>query len=299
MASLVKRAEHTVSKALDAASQLSLMAGMQTVVATEDIIRAAEEIHRDFEVAKLNAYRARPGNPNQIAFAHFGKAVATLGPYVGYFNRVYGFTQEEIAFLPEIVRFYDTTQTNFELTVSPLVASLELSEALVSAGFRPGSYHAKFFAPLPLPPGSHDEARRVTVSRVASGQLDEFLAVMLEGWGMPRQHWEGAKENMRLRLGIPGVSFFWASVNGERSGGSILYVHGAGGYLADAATVPARRRQGCQQALILARATEARTQGCERLFGCARFGDSSFRNMQRAGLRLVSSDQTWHFRFAE
>lgn len=271
---------------------------MQTLVATEDIIRAAEQIHRDFEIAKLRAYQGRPGNPNQIEFARFGEAVATLGPYVGYFNRVYGVSQKEIPFLPEMVRFYEPTRTNFELTVCPLDACRELSEALVSTGFCPGSYHAKLFAPLPLDPLSH-EPSRVTVSRVDAGELDEFLHVMLEGWGIPRQRWEGAKENMRLRLEIPGVSLFWGSMNGERLGGSILYVRGSSGYLADAATVPAERRKGCQRALILARAVEAHAQGLRELFGCARFGDSSFRNMQRAGLRLLSSDQTWHFRFTD
>jgi hypothetical protein len=271
---------------------------MQTLVATEDVIRAAEQIYRDFEIAKLKAYQARLGNPNQIDFARFGEAIATLGPYVGYFNRVYGVRQKEIPLLPEMVRFYEPTRTNFELTVSPLDACMELSEALVSTGFCPGYYHAKFSAPLPLVSLSH-EPSRVAVSRVEVGELDEFLHVMLEGWGIPRQHWEGAKANMRLRLEIPGVSLFWGSMNGERLGGSILYARAGSGYLADAATVPTQRRMGCQRALIVARAAEAHARGCRELFGCARFGDSSFRNMQRVGLRLVSSDQTWHFRFAD
>lgn len=122
---------------------------------------------------------------------------------------------------------------------------------------------------------------------------------MLEGWGLPRQHWEGAKENMRLRLGIPGASLFCGSINGQNIGGAILYVRDSDAYLADAATVPSGRNMGCQLALMQARITKAKSLGCQRLFGCAPFGSSSFRNMQRAGLRLVSSDITWHYRFPQ
>lgn len=272
---------------------------MQALVATEQIIRAAENIFQDYEVTKLRVYQARPGNPNQIEIANFGDTLATLSPIIPQFDRVYGFTEKDIPVLPEIVRFYERTRTAFELTVSPLDASPAVSAALIAAGFVPEYYQARLFGALPLHPISKREGLQVKVSRVEPDSIDEYLDLMLESWDTPSSGWEIVKDNMRLRLQVPGMSLFWGSVDGEKIGGCVLYVRGSVGYLAETATASTHRCKGCQRALILARAAQAQVMGCRELYGSSRFGDTSFRNMQRAGMHLASSEQTWHFRFGE
>ena len=264
------------------------------MIVTTDLVEQIIAVGRDCEEAKLQAYRARPGNPNQIEFASFGKARAMRFPAVPYFNQVYGFGEDLMEQLPDIIRFYRETNTNFRLWLSPEGATEKVSRELVRHGFAPWGCHTKFYAGV-------EELAKVTVDskveaeRVGQSRLDEFLAVMLSGWGMPPEHQQGARDNMRLRLGIPGIHLFLGRLDGEAVGGAVLYQKDEIGYFADAATPLARRGQGCQLKLMEARIHYARELGCKVIVGGAAFGNPSFRNMQRIGLKIAFTDVAWHY----
>ncbi len=263
-------------------------------VATDPVIRQAEELYHSFELAKLKAYQLRPGNPNQIVFSTFGKTVAARGSYVG--NWVYGFAKEQIHALPQIIQFFAETRTDFKLTISTLEETQEMGRALIEQGFKPWMYHAKLYADLSeVDPSSFPSD--IVVNPVDANRLDAFSEIMMEGWDIPREHWNEAIMNMRQRFTIPGVSLFLGGTNEYNMGGGMLYVNEDTAYLADAATVPSSRRIGCQMAVMAARIAKAKESRCKYLFGCAYFRTASFRNMQRAGLMLASCDMTWYYQF--
>jgi len=215
-------------------------------------------------------------------------------PAVPFFNRVYGFSEELLDLLPEIIRFYRDTNTRFELWLSPEQATEKVSLELTRLGFVPWGYHAKFYGDvtkLATPSG----ISKIEVTRVGPSQLEEFLEVLLMGWGFPKEHQEGMKLNMRLRMGIPGMHLFLGRLDGHAIGGAMLYQKDVIAYFAEAATSPPHRGQGCQLKLMEARIQFARELDCKLIVGGAHFGNSSFRNMQRIGLKIAFTDMAWHF----
>jgi hypothetical protein len=82
-------------------------------------------------------------------------------------------------------------------------------------------------------------------------------------------------------------------VAGQPAGVAILYLKDGFGLLADAATLPAFRGQGCQTILLHHRVVEAARQGCELLTSFVEFGSASHRNVERAGLRVAYTKALW------
>jgi len=264
------------------------------MIVTADLVERISNICRDCEEAILQAYRSRPGNPNQIEFASFGKIRAMRFPYVPFFNRAYGLGEDQLEQLPKVLNFYRETNTTFRLWLSPGGTAEMLSRALVSHGFIPWEYHVKFYADLrELPPKPVDS--KVKVERVDAASLDEYMEVMLLGRDMPLEHHEGAKANMRHRLAIPGMHLFLGRLNGKAIGGANFFYQGDVAYLADAATPAIYRGHGCQLKLMEARIALARELGCKLLVGCTGFDNPSFRNMQRSGLQIAYTDMAWFY----
>jgi hypothetical protein len=263
------------------------------MIVTQQLVDQLIQICCDCAEAKLRAYQIRPGNSNSIQFATFGSARAMRFPSVGAFNRVYGFGPKLLEHLPSIIRFYAETQTAFELWMAPTEATELVTGELVRCGFVPWNYHTKFYADLDeLEPLVHPS--RVEVEQVGAAQLEEYLDVLLAGWGFPQEHLEAAKDNMRLRLTIPGIYLFMARLEGRPIGGAVLYRSKETAYLAEAAVRVEDRNRGGQLKLMEARLQFARELGCKLVVGGADFGNSSFRNMQRIGLKIAFTDITWH-----
>ena len=264
------------------------------MIVTADLVERITGVIRDCEEAIVSAYRARPGNPNQIEFASFGKILAMRVPFIPFFNRVYGFTADQAEHLPAIIDFYKTTNTRFVLWLPPEAVDEKLARLLAGQGFTPWGCHAFFYSDIDglLPAVSEN---KVVAGKVGAADQDDYLETVLAGWGLPPEHREQARENMRLRFGIPSMHFFLGRLDGKTLGGAVFYQKGDIGYLADAATPLAHRGLGCQRKLLEARINFAREQGCRLIVGGAYFGSPSFRNMQRIGLKIAFTDMAWHY----
>ena len=89
-------------------------------------------------------------------------------------------------------------------------------------------------------------------------------------------------------IGLEGWDYFVAENENRVVAAATAYRRGDDGYLAFAATLPAARGAGCQQALMAARLEHAQRLGCRRVFtetGMPIEGEpgSSYRNILRAG----------------
>jgi hypothetical protein len=73
----------------------------------------------------------------------------------------------------------------------------------------------------------------------------------------------------------------------------VLGVRDRVGYLANASTVEAFRRRGCQTALVARRIDDAATAGCELVTALTTFGSASQRTLERAGLRIAYTKTVW------
>jgi GNAT superfamily N-acetyltransferase len=101
------------------------------------------------------------------------------------------------------------------------------------------------------------------------------------------------KSNVRPWRRQPGWSLYLARVDGGPAAAAMLSMHDGVGYLADAATDPAYRGRGLHAALLARRIADARAAGADLVFSGAEYLSGSYRNMERAGMRLVFMRAIW------
>ena len=133
----------------------------------------------------------------------------------------------------------------------------------------------------------------VTVRTVTRQDAQLFAEIHLRGHEVP----PGADPRPIERwAAVDGWRLYLASVGGELAAAAALTVHDELAYLANASTVPAFRRRGCQTALIARRLQDARAAGATLVTSQAAFASPSHRNLARAGLRVAYTKAVWRLR---
>jgi len=115
---------------------------------------------------------------------------------------------------------------------------------------------------------------------------------MAEGFEWHCAWREAAIQNVRSSF-TPGQPSFLARYEGEAAGVGSLHIQDGTASLTAGAVVPQFRRKGCHLALIHHRLYTAHALGCDLALGGASFNSASFRNRQRAGLRLAYIESEW------
>lgn len=105
----------------------------------------------------------------------------------------------------------------------------------------------------------------VTVRQCDEQNLEEYLAVTMQGWGNPPEDLAGWRERYRAGLhAVPRVVFhFGAWLGDELVGTSSLALRGDSGYLMGAQVLESARGKGAYRALIAARLEFLRERGLE------------------------------------
>ena len=132
---------------------------------------------------------------------------------------------------------------------------------------------------------------RLEVVEADARRAEEFGAVCGEASGTPPflSEWFGAI------VGRDGWHCFFA-VDGETPVATgVLYAIEGGAWFGLGATLRAHRRRGAQSALLAARIDRARELGLTTLVASTSAGRArdSYRNVERAGFRLVATQPTW------
>ena len=137
-------------------------------------------------------------------------------------------------------------------------------------------------APMPLPDS--------TSVRSPDDEFDDWLAVMADAAAHPDTEgvpWHEEfpraiyEEAMRDGAGA-GVRRYAASARGILAGGAELRLVDGIAQFAGAATAPAHRRHGIQNALLSARLADAAAEGCDLAVIVTQPGSKSHQNAQRA-----------------
>jgi hypothetical protein len=165
-----------------------------------------------------------------------------------------------------------------------------LPDCLRAAGFVAGDVGTLLFldlatAAFPMPPLG------IRVERIVDeAGLDLYLRVAGEAFGEAEP---GQREAFIPRLGDPDFPLCLALVDGAPAGGGRLEMTcgESFGYLFGGGVTPALRGRGAYQALVWARAAEARKRGLRYLATEAR--DTSRPILQRLGFVPISPQTTW------
>lgn len=264
-------------------------------IITRELARRIEQIDLDYTLSRLGGMQAAQGNPLGIMIEKFGEATAFLiraWPDFWYGNRVLGLGPADESRLEDIAKFFGEHNLPCRFEIIPGRMSWSLATRLHRLGFCQGSFSAALYGlPQPdlLPP-----TPAVCVGEVEPDELALFLDLYQAGFELPEFN-SREKNIVRewLERDAAHLKLYLATVAGTPAGVAILYVKDNLGLLADAATLPAFRGQGCQTALLQHRIKEAARQGCELLTSFVEFGSASHRNVARAGLSVAYIKAMW------
>ena len=241
---------------------------------------------------RLGVIAARTGNPFRVAFYEAAGVHGFACPVIPTpsFNRVIGLSENTADLVPKLAAWFDGVGARGRVELLAGWVGPKLSRALGDHGWiHSGSSAVCAAAPVgrPAPPDVRVEA----VANEAA--MDLFLETHLAGWGIPQEHWRGAKENMRNWRELEGWAMLLARIDGQPAGTAVLCVQDGVAYCADAATKPQFRGRGAHGALLLQRLRLAQEAGCDLIWSNASFPSQSYRDLRRVGMSLVANVSVW------
>lgn len=245
-----------------------------------------------YTVSRMRVLERIPGNPIGIAFHRIdATAIGLMSRFLPAFNRVVGLRAGHESCLEKVVSWYREhgVQPTFEMVPGHFTANL--GRELARLGFFQSGFHAVLIGAPRARAGWTGQSNVVRVR--TRDEMERYLDAYVAGWGIPADSHAQFKANVRPWLHEPGWSLYVAEIEGRRAAAATLFVHDRVGYLADAATHPAMRRRGLQQALLDQRIADAAAQGVDFVFSGAAPFSTSHRNMERAGLRVAFMRSLW------
>jgi GNAT superfamily N-acetyltransferase len=194
--------------------------------------------------------------------------------------------------LDRLERFFQERRAPVFHEVSPL-AGVALLEMLCLRGYCPVELTNVMYKPLEA--GGLPEAGnpRIRTRLMRQGEEKLLSEVSAGGWAEFPEYTHFLLDSGRLIAESEGAFCFFAEMDGTPVATGALRTHEGVALFAGASTLPEARRQGAQQALMIARVNLARSQGCDLLMMCAQPGSGSQRNAERHGFRIAYTRTKW------
>jgi ribosomal protein S18 acetylase RimI-like enzyme len=265
---------------------------VEIAFATDELVRRLEQAIDAFAVTRLEG-QASGDNPAGILLERFGDVVAAATPGrpdLDFMNRIHGLAFADPAVLVEVLSFYRLAGLRPWIELPP--GAEEVAAQLAEAGARPveslavlfGTTHAR-----PSPPN-------VEIRRIGPAGARRFADLLLAGHGVPSDLRAVDAGGIAALGSRDDIAFYVATVDGQEAAAGVLALHDRVGYLANASTVPAFRRRGCQTALVARRIADSAALGCDLIASLTTFGSGSQRTLERAGLRIAYIRTVWRLR---
>jgi GNAT superfamily N-acetyltransferase len=265
---------------------------MPRLIPSLDLVRRTVGAEAAYTLSRLQVLERLPGNPVGVAYHQpVDGLVAFMARHlpVPNFNSVVGLRAGQEQHVEPLVAWYRDNGIKPRFEVVPALADGKISRELARLGYYQSGFHASLIGEPNAPePGSNAGA----IERVRDAAvLEEFLDAHAAGWRIPDP--QGFKANVRGWLGQPGWSLYLARLDGKAAATGILFIRDGVGYCADAATVPAFRGRGLQQAMLRRRIADAAAAGVDVVCSGAEYLSASHRNMERVGMRVQFVRALW------
>ncbi|MCI0343521.1 MAG: GNAT family N-acetyltransferase [Planctomycetales bacterium] len=257
------------------------------------IARRIEEAGARHFRRRIECSRARPGNPAGVEIREFPGALAFVAlarRHVDWKNGACFVSRPAEEVLDSILAFFRERGIGPRIEAPPGAVDEAVSRRLGAEGLVPGRGIAVLWGVpevRPEPPGP------IRVRRVGPEEVSRFAELYAGGFEMPAGDAEDGTADIARWPSVPGWTLHLAEVDGTPAGAALLSVDGGVAYLGSSATLPRWRRRGAHGALLRCRISDAARAGCEVVFARAEPGSASFRNMERAGLRLAYVKSVW------
>ncbi len=188
--------------------------------------------------------------------------------------------------LMSLVRLYQQFDLSLNVKLSPNAQPAHLAEWLTGLGFVHEGNSAKFYRRIEEETGTHTESSNFHIESVGSARIGDFVRIACLERNERLQRW------LASTLGRMGWQHYLASVEGVPVATGSLFVKGQVGQFGWAATLPAYRGRGLQNALIRYRIRAAKRLNCELLSADANEDtpenpNPSYHNILRNGFQLA------------
>jgi len=206
-------------------------------------------------------------------------------------NKVYCFGESDLVHLNAILEFYAANQQVPTFYLSPPGCSRAVTMALTENGISAHEIEkAVLFGfsnpePKQLPEG-------LTIERVTHSNLEDFAFAHAHGFEWPDEWRESAMSDIRMTFDETAHHYL-ARLNGNPVGAASMPIRTEWAGISGGGVLPEFRGRGVHSAMVDFRLHEAHKLGFEIVIGAASFGSTSFRNQQRAGLRLAYVETAW------
>jgi hypothetical protein len=263
---------------------------------TSQFARRIEQNDIDYSMSRHDGMRQAEGNPLGIEIRRYRDAFAFLiktWPDFWYGNRVLGLEPSNENHLEEIIDFFRQHRLSFRFEITPGNINSRLASHLHKLGFCQTGFNTAVYG-QPSVTSRVLPNKQVNVREVHPGEIDLFLDLYQDGFGLPRLNRDERRavtawlEQAKLNLYLCA-----AHVNAVPAGVGVLYINNGIGLLADATTLPEFRGKGCHAAMIHHRIVQAAERDCNLLTGFVEFGSVSHRNLESAGLRIAYTKAMW------
>jgi GNAT superfamily N-acetyltransferase len=198
--------------------------------------------------------------------------------------------------MEEIEEFFHQHEAPVFHEVSPL-ADPGLPALLNERGYRPIEFTSVMYRPIDRDLSlTASLNQRIQVRPVRHGEQELWARLTAEGWSELSELTDFLLEIGQIIAERSGGTAFFAELDGQPiATGALSIVQGVA-LLAGACTIPERRRQGAQLALLESRLQYAADQGCDIAMMCALPGSASQRNAERHGFRIAYTRIKWQLK---
>jgi GNAT superfamily N-acetyltransferase len=253
--------------------------------------RAEGRSNADFVEARAKLFPERGAEWIEVAgtyamFDGIGSPLTqTFG--LGVFDPV---TQADLENLEE---FFQQRGAHVHHEVSPL-ADASLLTLLNERGYQPIELTSVMYRPIGR--GVQIESPRdekVQSRLMRDGEEELWARTAARGWNELTEFADTILELLSITAKRAGGLSFLAELDGRPIATGAMFIHDGVALLAGASTIPERRRQGAQLALLESRLRYAAEKGCDIAMMCALPGSASQRNAERQGFRVAYTRIKW------
>ncbi|NOU94278.1 GNAT family N-acetyltransferase [Paenibacillus sp. LMG 31456] len=265
---------------------------MSFQIQSYEFAETMEQTEIDYMVDRMHAIRERPGNPMGIEIMKFGGATAFFSKEMPWpqFNTVKGISLDDLHVLDEIIEFYRSRGSRLQFEIIPTKAKKELMKVLFERAFYQSDFHATLYG-HPFEMSMSDGP--ITIRELEADEINLYAEIHCLGTGLSLSGMSYVADNNRVLLNREGWRFFVALVEGTPAGVGVMYMNDGLASLTFATTLHEYRNKGVQKALLERRITEASRNNCKFIISQAAYASTSFRNMERSGMRLGYTRATW------
>ena len=269
---------------------------MHSTHLTPQLIARVERFQARFHAARMGALAALPGNPFGVEVrlfgAGFGVACKISHPMLRGKNRIHGFGVADRDNLDGLLGLYRADGLPCSLSVLHGEMTETLFSRLTSAGLWSAGSGT---VPAIVPDGRAEEDMPpdVTVRRSSLEEKELYLDLFQEAFAGRDEADPEYRAVQWAEDDLPGGARYIAEVGGRPVGMASFPIVDGVGYFGTGGVLPEYRRRGTQTALIRRRLADAPALGCDLMLGGGGMDTITYRNFERAGLRLIPMGMHW------